>query len=109
MVFKESVSLDDGMMRPMDHTVGLLRAIQGRRTCWDQGSIQTEKHGWHHHPDREGLMVPFWQACRALESTHLVMEHLGLAVAQETGLRPLGAAGFFACFPGTLGALASSV
>lgn len=57
----------------------------------------------------KGQMVPFWQVCCALESTYLVMEHLGLAVAQETGLRPLGAAGFFACFPGTLGALASSV
>ena len=84
MVFNEPMSLDDGVMRSTSHIAGKLRVRQGRKMCWGQGL----------HPDRKAWLasatqiekeqtVPSWQARHALESTHLVMEQLGLATARE--------------------------
>lgn len=105
VVFLESASSDDGVVRSMGRTARQLRAIQGRGMCQGQGSIRQKSVADIATQIGEAQTVPSWQARHVFRSARLVMEQLGLAAAQETGLRPLGPAAFFACFPGVPEAL----
>lgn len=71
MVFRESVSLDDGMTRPVDSQLGSWGPSREGGRARARGSIQTEKCGWASPASREeGQTVLFWQAQHAFQKAH---------------------------------------